>query len=345
MNTRQVNRSWHLASHPTGIPKPENWHMEHAQVSRPGPNQLLARSLYLSVDPYMRGRISAKKGYAKGVEIGELMPGGAVAEVVESRHPNFKKGDLIETIQFGWQEYAVLDGNGLTTVNTSVGPAHSWLSYLGMPGITAWCALKYVGKIQPGETVLVSAASGAVGQVAGQIARSAGCRAIAVASSEEKLKWCQNLGYEQGINYRTSSNLVRDIAEICPQGIDVFFDNTAGLIHDAAMQNLALGARVIIVGTISLADKFDEADMGERFLRQILVSRATVQGFLVFDHFDSYTEARQSIADLHKNGSLKFRTDFMDGIENMPTAFLKLFYSENMGKQLIRTKFAEDMEE
>ena len=293
----------------------------------------------------MRGRISAKQGYAKGVEIGDLMPGGAVAEVIESKHPNFREGDLIETIQFGWQDYSVLNGDGLTRVDVSIGPAHAWLSYLGMPGITAWCALNNIGQPKFGETVLISAASGAVGQVAGQIAKNKGCRAIAVASSEEKLKWCKNLGYDRGVNYRTSNDLVREFAEVCPNGIDIYFDNTAGIIHDAAMQNLALGARVIIVGTISLAEKFDEPDMGERFLRQILVSRAKVQGFLVFDHLDSYPEARRSIANLHKKGELKFKTDFMDGLENMPAAFLKLLHAQNMGKQLIRTEFAEGLPE
>ncbi len=343
--TNVLNRSWHLASYPTGMPNPNNWYMEKDPVSRPKNDQILARALYLSVDPYMRGRISKKQGYAKGVAIGDLMPGGAVAQVVESKHPDFGEGDLIETMQFGWQEFSVLDGDGLTQVDTNLGPAHAWLSYLGMPGMTAWCALNNVGQPMSGETVLISAASGAVGQVAGQIAKSMGCRAIAVASSEEKLTWCKSLGYDSGVNYRTSDDLVRDMAETCPDGIDIYFDSTAGIIHDAAMQNLALGARVIIVGTISLAGKFDEPDMGERFLRQILVSRARVQGFLVFDHLHSYPEARRSIANLHNNGELKFKTDFMDGIENMPEAFLKLLHSKNLGKQLVRTEFAEGLPE
>ena len=341
----RMNRRWVLVSHPTGMPVEDNWRLEQSLIPSPSDNQILARALYLSVDPYMRGKISAKRGYAKGVEVGELMSGAAVAEVIESNHPDWNIGDFVETFNFGWQEYAVLDVQGVTRVDSKLGHPHAWLSYLGMPGITAWCALNKVGKPKAGETVLISAASGAVGQVAGQIAKAAGCRAVAVASTQSKLDWCLELGYDEGINYRTSENLLADISNACPQGIDVFFDNTAGPIHDASMQNLALGARVIIVGTISLSDKFDQPDMGERFLRQILVARAEVRGFLVFDFLEFYDEGRTALAQLAADGRLKFRTDFMDGIENIPAAFLKLLHSTNMGKQLVRTEFASGLPE
>ena len=340
-----TNRFWVLASYPEGMPKEDNWQLEESQTSAPGDGQILARALYLSVDPYMRGRISAKKGYAKGVDIGELMIGGAVAEVVESKHPDWKVGDLLESFSFGWQEYATLNPDSVTRIDRELGPPHAWLSYLGMPGITAWCALKNVGKPKDGETVLISAASGAVGQVAGQLAKAVGCRAVAVASADTKLDWCKSLGYDAGINYRTADDLTTAIADACPDGIDVFFDNTAGPIHDAAMKNLALGARIIICGTVSLADKFDAPDMGERFLRQILVSRAQVSGFLVFDHLEDYPAARKDLARLASEGKLKFKTDFEDGIEKMPAAFLKLLHSTNMGKQLVRTEFAKGLPE
>ena len=334
------SRKWVLASHPQGMPTEDNWKLEEEMLSGPNDNEVLSKALYLSVDPYMRGAISSQKNYRKGVDIGELMVGGAVAEVIESRHPDWRAGDLLET-QYGWREYAVLDPSNATRVSTGLGPIHAWLSYLGMPGITAWCAMKYVGQPKNGETVLISAASGAVGQVAGQIAKASGCRAVAVASSREKLDWCRELGYDEGINYRDSENLAEDVGKACPNGIDIYFDNTAGPIHDAAMKNLAMRARVIIVGTISLADKFEQTDIGERFLRQILVARAKVEGFLVFDYLEQYGEARQSLAELASNGQLKFHTDFMDGIESMPTAFLRLLHSSNFGKQLVRTRFAE----
>ena len=341
----KINRKWKLASYPTGMPTEDNWYMERSPVESPKINQVLARALYLSVDPYMRGRISSKQGYAKGVALDQIMDGGAVAEVVQSNHPDWCEGDILETINFGWQEYAVLDPKNATRVDPEIGPAHAWLSYLGMPGITAWCALKKIGRPALGQTILISAASGAVGQVAGQVAKDAGCRAIAVASSESKLDWCRNLGFDAGVNYRASNNLVSEFADACPDGIDVFFDNTAGPIHDAAMQNLAFGARIIIVGTISLADKFDQPDIGERFLRQILVNRAQVHGFLVFDYLEFYDEARNALAELANSGKLRFKTDFMDGIESMPEAFLKLLHSSNFGKQLVRTEFAQELSE
>ncbi len=339
------NRQWLLASYPAGMPVKDNWKLTQTPIPEPGANQVLARSVYLSVDPYMRGRISAKQGYAQGVGIDEVMCGGAVAEIVASNHPQWQVGELVETINFGWQEYAVLDTQQLTRVNPDIGPPHTWLSYLGMPGITAWLALTSIGKPQAGETVLVSAASGAVGQIVGQLAKVHDCRAVAVASSKIKLDWCSDLGYDAGINYRESDDLAADIKQACPNGIDIFFDNTAGPIHDGAMQNLALKARIIIVGTISLAGRFEQPDMGERFLRQILVNRAQVQGFLVFDHLDRYEEARLALATSAQNGQLQFKTDFMDGIEQMPDAFLKLLHSQNMGKQLVRTELAQNYNE
>ena len=340
-----TNRRWVLASYPDGMPVESNWRLEHETISSISDGQVLVRALYLSVDPYMRGRISAKQGYAKGISPGGLMTGGGVGEIIESKHPDWKVGEILETINFGWQEYAVINPENATRVDATLGPLHAWLSYLGMPGITAWCALNKFGLPKPGNNVVISAASGAVGQVAGQIAKGADCNAIAIASSQSKLEWCLKLGYDAGINYRTSESLVSELRAACPQGIDIYFDNTAGPIHDAAMQNLALGARVIVVGTISLADKFDEPDIGERFLRQILVARATVRGFLVFDHLDSYEEARRELAQMAKCGKLRFKTDFADGIENMPMAFLKLLHSTNMGKQLIRTQHARGLNE
>lgn len=344
MNDR-VNRRWVLAAHPQGMPVMQDWRMEEAEMPEIAAGEVLARALYLSVDPYMRGRISSKQGYAKGVEVGDLMVGGAVAEIVESRHPDWRPGDLIETMQFGWQEHAALQGNALTKVLPEIGPPHAWLSYLGMPGVTAWCALHDAGGMKAGETILISAASGAVGQVAGQLAKAADCRAVAVASSDDKLRWCRELGYDATVNYRTSTDLRADLAAACGDGIDIFLDNTAGPIHDAAMQSLALGARIIVVGTVSLSGKLEQPDIGERFLRQILVARASVKGFLVFDHLDRYAAAREGIARLASDGKLRFKTDFLDGIESMPEAFLRLLHSKNFGKQLVRTEHAAGLAE
>ena len=331
------NRSWVLASYPEGMPSAENWRLEIRPMAEPGDGQVLARAHYLSVDPYMRGRISAKSNYAASVGIGQVMHGGAVAEVVESRHPDWDVGDFFETMNFGWQEYAVLDVQGLNRVTPQTDvPLHAYLSYLGMPGRTAYFALEEIGKVKDGETVLISAASGAVGQVAGQIVNIRGGRAVAVASSQKKLGWCREIGYDAGINYRQEQDLKEAVGRVCDNGVDVFFDNTAGPIHDAAMTHLNLGARVIVCGTISLAGRFDEPDIGERFLRQILVARATVRGFLIFDYQHRYAEADAQLAQWSKEGRLQFKTAVDEGIESTPAAFLKLLHSENFGKQVIR---------
>jgi len=338
----ETNRSWVLDSYPDGMPEAGNWRLEEAPRPAPGAGQVLARAIYLSVDPYMRGRISKAANYAAGVQLGEVMHGGAVAEIVESDHPDWAPGDLIETMGFGWREWAVLDPetkgpNGLRRVDPSLGPIHAYLSYLGMPGVTAWIAMQDIGRAKPGETVLVSAASGAVGQVVGQIAKDAGARAVAVASSAEKLDWCREIGFDAGVDYRErADDLVEALKEICPDGIDVFFDNTAGPIHDAAMKNLAQNARIVICGMVANAGRFDQPDMGERHLRRILVARARMEGFLIFDHMDRWDAARRALAAMAADGRLKFKTDRLEGIEHTPQAFVNLLTSRNFGKQLVQ---------
>jgi NADPH-dependent curcumin reductase CurA len=335
----KTNRAWVLAEHPTGHPDADTFRLEDRPMPEPGEGEVLARARWLSVDPYMRGRISKQANYAGGVGVGEVMHGGAVAEVLESRHPDWQPGDLFESIRFGWQEHAAVPAETMTRLDPAIdAPEHAWLSYLGMPGLTALIALDMIGKVQEGETVLISAASGAVGQVAGQIAKIRGGRAVAVASSEDKLAWCRSLGFDAGINYRTAPDLTQAVAEACPNGVDVFFDNTAGPVHDAAMRNLALGARIIICGTISLAEQFDAPDMGERFLRKLLVARATMQGFLIFDHADKAPAARAQLAEWARQGRLEFRTDVLDGLERMPEAFLNLLTSKNFGKQVVKVE-------
>jgi len=270
------------------------------------------------------------------VQVGEVMTGGGVGEVLASNHLDFAPGEVVESMRFGWQEYPVLDGKDARKIDRALGPIHSALSYLGLPGLTAYFGLLDVGRARPGDTVVISAAAGAVGQVAGQIAKLMGCKAVAIASSDEKLAWCRELGFDAGVNYRAVNDLGAAVVDACPGPIDVFFDNTAGPIHDAVMDNLAVGARVVVCGTVALADRFDAADIGERHLRRILVSRARVQGFLVCDFAQRYDEARARLARWAREGRIRHREDIVDGIEAMPHAFLRLLKSENLGKQLVR---------
>jgi NADPH-dependent curcumin reductase CurA len=336
-----VNRRWLLAKYPQGMPSLDTWTLDVASAPEPGPGQILVKARFLSVDPYMRGRISPGANYAKSVALGEVMRGGGVGEVIVSNHPEWRPGDFAETMGFGWQEWAVLSPGrsgpeGVNRIDPGLAPVESSLSWLGMPGLTAYFGLIEVGRPRPGDTVVVSAASGAVGQLVGQIAKIAGCRAVAIAGSEEKLAWCRDLGFDAGLNHRTETDLVAAVKAACPNGVDVFFDNTAGPIHDAVMANLAVGARVVICGRIARASSFNEPDIGERFLSDLIIKRAVVSGFLVFDWWHRRDEALARLAAWRRDGRLRYREDVIDGIERMPEAFLRLLSGVNFGKQLVR---------
>lgn len=298
--------------------------------------KLLVKTLWLSVDPYMRGRISPAKNYATGFKIGDLMRGGGIGEVIASESIDFRAGDIVTSDYFGWQPFSTILAGSAKTVATEDAPVQSALSYLGMPVLTAYFALLKTGQPKAGETILISAASGAVGQIAGQIARIKGLDPVAVAGSDEKLDWCNALGYRAGINHRTSPDLVADVAAACPKGVDVYIDNTAGPIHDAAMLNLNTFGRVVIVGTISLADRFDQPDIGLRHLRRALITRARLEGFLLDDHEQEYQMAIADLVSWYRQGLLETREDIAEGIESAPHAFLRRLRGENFGKQLIR---------
>ena len=332
----KANRQWRLANYPDGMPTEDNWIMSKSSIPEPGENEVVAEAIYLDVAPYMRGRISPQKNYTSGVGLGDLMVGGAIGQVVNSNVVDYPVGQLIVTGNFGWQEYAVLKPNEMRKVDTEIAPLPCWFDFMGTNGITAYFGLIEVGSMKVGDTVVISAAAGSVGQIAGQIAKLSGCRAIAITSSEEKLAWCQKIGYDDGINYKTESNLIDAITRVCPNGVDLYFDNTAGPIHDAVMQNLATFARIVVCGTVSLADRFDEPDIGERFLRRILVARARVQGFIVDDYQNRHQEAWKCLANWYQRGLLNCEYDIIQDIHSMPSAFLRLLNSQNLGKQLVQ---------
>jgi NADPH-dependent curcumin reductase CurA len=244
-------------------------------------------------------------------------------------------------MSFGWQEWSVLTPDtfgpaGVNKIDPKLAPIESSLSWLGMPGVTAYFGLLDVGRPRPGETVVVSAASGAVGQLVGQIAKLAGCRAVAIAGDDEKLRWCRELGFDAGVNYKKAADLTAAVKEACPQGADVFFDNTAGPIHDAVMKNLSVGARVVICGRVALAGQFGKPDIGERFMGQLIVTRASVHGFLVFDWWHRRDEALKRLVGWHRAGEIRFKEDVLEGIERMPEAFLRLLQGKNFGKQIVK---------
>lgn len=334
-----MNRQWLLDHYPEGPATEACWRLTEGPVPQPGAGQILVKMRWLSMDPYMRGRISPGANYAAGVAPGEVMQGGGVGEVVASNHPGWKPGDLAEAMGMGWQEYAVLtpDLPGSARVNRVPEgvPEQATLSWLGMPGLTAWIGLTEIGRPLPGETVVISAASGAVGQVAGQVAKAMGARVVAIAGSDEKLAHCRSLGFDAGVNHR-SDTLADDLHAACPDGVHVFFDNTGGVIHDTVLARLATHARVIICGRIAVVDKAPVQDIGLRASSRLIVTRALVQGLVVFDWWHRREAAMEQIARLWRDGKLHFREDVLDGFTRAPEAFVRMMEGRNFGKQLVR---------
>ena len=332
------NPTWIVHSYPSGMPTPNNWILEDRPIPTAERGQLLVKTMWLSVDPYMRARRSQAKNYATGFQLGDLMTGGGVGEVISSESADFKSGDIVTSDYFGWQPFTIVSASAATIVSDTDAPLQACLSYFGSTGLTAYFALLRTGSPKNGETVLISAASGAVGQIAGQIARIKGLDPVAVAGSDAKLEWCREIGYRTGINHRTSKDLVADVAAACPKGVDIYIDHTAGPIHDAAIFNLNKFGRVVIVGTISRADRFEEPDIGLRHLRTILITRARVNGFMQDDFESEYGTAMADLRSWYRQGLLKAREDIVEGIEMVPLAFIRVLKGENFGKQLVRLR-------
>ena len=329
------NTQWVLASRPEGMVEPENFERRQAEVPEPGDGQLLVRNLYLSLDPAMRGWISDARSYIPPVAIGEVMRGGCVAEVVESRNPEFSDGDLVFGT-FGWQEYAVAEPGGPAPVSklpAGVRPTDA-LSALGWTSLTAYFGLEHIGKPQPGETVVVSGAAGATGSVVGQLAKLKGTRVIGIAGGPEKCAWLtEELGFDGAIDYRSEDVSAR-LKELCPNGIDVFWDNVGGEILEAALNRLALHARVVFCGAISTYND-SGPPKGPRNFVNILVRRARVEGFLVFDYVDQMPQALAELAPLVQSGKLRTREDVREGLESAPAALVDLYTGANIGKLIV----------
>ena len=289
--TARVNRRIVLAARPAGFPKESDFRLEESPIEEPRDGQFLVQTVYLSLDPYMRGRMSAAKSYAANVELGQVMVGGAVGRVVASKHPKFAVGDIVIGAYFGWQEFAISAGEGVSKVDPQLAPISTALGVLGMPGFTAYFGLLEVGHPRPGETVVVSAASGAVGAVVGQIAKIAGCRAVGIVGSAEKAAYIRDeLGFDAAVNYRETADWDRDLAAACPAGIDVYFENVGGEILDAVLRHINQRARIAVCGMISEYNLEKQA-VGPRPGRYLLVNRARMEGFIVFDYRDRYPEA------------------------------------------------------
>jgi NADPH-dependent curcumin reductase CurA len=330
-----LNRQVRLKSRPAGIPQADNFAVAEAPVPELERGQILVRNEFLSVEPAMRGWVSAVANYAEPVGIGEVMRSFAAGRVVASRHASYAEGDAVMGM-LGWQDYAVSDGSTITRkVKETDLPLSLSLGVLGLNGITAFFGLLDIGAPRPGDTVVVSTAAGAVGSAVGQIAKLMGCRTVGVTGGPVKRALClDEFGYDAAIDYK-AEDVSKALHEACPRGVDVYFDNTAGAISDAVLAQLALHARVVVCGTASVAS-WDPWPVGPRVERHILVKRARIAGLLVFDFQHRYEEAVARLADWVRSGQLHYREEIVDGIERAPGSIAELYRGENLGKRLIR---------
>jgi len=337
-NTR-INRRIVLNSRPHGAPVPDNFRLESVAIPSLAAGQVLLRTQYLSLDPYMRGRMSDAASYAASVGLGEVMVGGVVARVEESQHPDYQVGDLALAYS-GWQSHAVVGGATLTKLEKNMAKPSLALGVLGMPGFTAYMGLLDIGQPKAGETVVVAAASGAVGSVVGQIAKLKGCRVVGIAGGAEKCAYVVNeLGFDACIDHR-SADFAAQLAAACPKGIDVYFENVGGAVFDAVLPLLSVGARVPLCGMI--AHYNDTAlpagpDRLGLLTRTLLVKRIKMQGFIIFDDYGHrYGEFFSQMSEWLAKGQIKFREDIVDGLENAPQAFIGLLEGKNFGKLVVR---------
>lgn len=332
----EKNRKVRLASRPKGMVEESDFKVTTSEMPVPDDGQVLARTNYLSVDPYMRGLIGRGTSYADQVEIDGVMPGDAVGTIVESQHPGFSEGDVV-TGYWGWREYATPEGDDLEPFDTSLAPMPAALGVLGMPGMTAYFGLLDVGQAQTDETVFISGAAGAVGSTAGQIAKIKGCRVAGSAGSPEKIEWTtEELGFDGVFNYKETSErrYLSAIRKLCPDGIDVYFDNVGGPITDTVFKLINQYARIAVCGQISQYNA-TKTPQGPRKLWHLIAKQARAEGFLVYDYRDRWGEARREMAGWLQEGKLRHRETIIDGIENAPEAFVGLFHGENIGKQLV----------
>ncbi len=323
-----------LASRPEGLPTADNFEIVRQPVREPDDGEVLVRNVFLSLDPAMRGWMADRKSYIRPVAIGEVMRGMTTGVVVASRAPGFSPGDRVSGV-LGWQSHATTPGKHLHRLPPGVSLSLA-LGPLGMTGLTAYFGLLDVGQPAAGETVVVSGAAGAVGSVVGQIAKLKGCRAVGTAGSDEKCRWLtEDLGFDGAVNYKTAGDLHLEIERHCPKGVDVYFDNVGGETLDTVLRSINRGARVVICGAISQYNATEPVPGPGNYL-SLLVNRARMEGFIVFDYEKRYPEALTELGRWVGEGAIQAREDIADGLENAPEALLRLFDGSNTGKLLVR---------
>lgn len=333
-----TNRRITLAARPEGAPKPSDFATVDDPVPMPGDGEMRLRTVYLSLDPYMRGRMNDVKSYVPPVQIGQTMEGGAVSVVEESRHPKFAAGNIVLG-RTGWQRFAISDGKGVRIVDPSIAPISTALGILGMPGLTGYVGLLDLGQPKEGETVVVSAATGAVGSLVGQIAKLKGCRVVGVAGAEEKCRYAiDTLGLDACVSHRDAD--LRDaLKDACPDGIDIYYENVGGKVFDAVIGLMNVHGRIPVCGTIAHYNDIEPPPGPDRLagaMRIILTRRLTVRGFIIFDHHHRIPDFTRDVSGWLQEGRIVYREDIVDGIDNTVDAFLGLLRGENFGKLVVK---------
>jgi NADPH-dependent curcumin reductase CurA len=330
-----VNRQFKLAARPVGLPKESDFSLAEAKMPVAGEGQAVVKTAYVSVDPYMRGRITGVRTYADPVNVGDVMAGGAVGQVVESRSAALAPGDFVLG-QWGWQEYAAVEGARVQKLDPKLAPVSTALGVLGMPGVTAYFGFLDICQPKPGETVVVSGAAGAVGSLVGQIAKIKGCHVIGIAGADAKVGWLVNdLGCDSAFNYKTTPDFTAKLKELAPKGIDCYFDNVGGSITDAVFPLMNLFGRMSICGQISQYN-LEKPEPGPRILSQVLVKQLKVEGFIVTRFQNRWAEGITQMAQWLREGKLKHREEVVEGFENTAKAFIGMLQGENTGKMLVK---------
>ena len=331
----QMNRQITLAARPKGFPKPTDFKLVEAPMPEIGGGEVLVKTLFMSVDPYMRGRMNDGRSYARGLEIGEVMLGGTVGEVIESTDPTVQKGDIVQS-QMGWQAYGKAIGSEVRKIDPGLAPISTALGVLGMPGLTAYFGLLEVGKPKKDEMVVVSGAAGAVGSLVGQIARLKGALAVGIAGSSEKVAYIvDELNFDGAFNYKQVDDYGVELKRQCPEGIDVYFDNVGGAISDTIFPLMNVFGRISVCGQISQYN-LSMPDPAPRIMWHFIAQRLTMRGFLVGDFAEHYGKAFKELAVWVKSGELKYAEDIWDGLENAPEAFIDMLQGGNVGKRLVK---------
>jgi NADPH-dependent curcumin reductase CurA len=334
MNTH-VSREIRLKNRPAGLPSESDFELAEVTLPPVGNRQVLVQNIYMSVDPYMRGRMVDRKSYVPPFQLNQPLEGGCVGRVVESKNDQFQAGDFVLGMS-GWREYFISGGSGLTKIDPKVAPIQAYLGTVGMPGLTAYYGLLEVGKPKAGETVFVSAASGAVGSIVCQIARIKGCRVVGSAGSDEKAAWLlEEAGVDAAFNYKKAGNVMAEVGKLCPKGIDVYYENVGGVHLEAALEHMNKFGRIVMCGMIAIYNAVGPVP-GPSNLFYIIGKQLTMQGFIVSDHFDKLAQFYADMGKWIAEGKIKWQETIIEGLENAPRAFIGLFKGENSGKMIVK---------